>query len=231
MELENITRKELKNKDPEVALLPIGSTEQHGPHAPYKTDSLIATEITTKASEKTNTLMLPTIKISVSREHSSFKGTLYVSPNTFISYLTDTLKSASEQGINKFIIVNGHGGNRGIIRTVCMNLYHDNNIFAIKWNWWDAIDADLGHAGELETSLLKYLNPELISKPLKKGKNTWGKSVHGSTVDYDTSKFSKNGVIGDPANATKEKGKKTFKKSVKELTELIKEFKNNSFGF
>ena len=128
MILEEITIQELKNLEPEIGILPVGSTEQHGKHAPYKTDSLIATEIAKTASEKTDTLLLPTVSVSISKEHSNFKGTLHVSQNTLQDYIEDIIKSASESSIEKFIIVSGHGGNRGFIRGTCLNLYHEHNI-------------------------------------------------------------------------------------------------------
>jgi len=158
----------------------------------------------------------------VSREHSSFPGTLSLSPDTFRGQLTDTILSAHDSGVEKFVVVNGHGGNVRYIREVCENLYHDHDILALEWTWFDAINAsDMGHAGKLETSLIKYLNPGLLGDSLEPGSRNWGKSFHGSRIDYNTESFTSEGVVGNPDEATREKGEQLFGQATEKLSELL----------
>lgn len=213
----------------EIALLPVGSTEQHGPHGPLSTDSLIAEEIAERAAEKTGALQLPPVKVGVSREHSRFPGTLHVSPETFRQQLSEIVLSASKSGPKKFVIVNGHGGNIPHIREICEDLYYDQDLLVLEWTWFNAVSAKgMGHAGKLETSLVLYLREELIGETSGKGANSWGKRSHGARVDYDTSLFTENGVVGDPSQATREKGKELFQQSVRELSNLIIDLKDPS---
>jgi len=223
MKLGEMSWKDFKDSKPKTAVVPTGSTEQHGPHAPLQTDTLIAEAMAEKATEETDTLLLPSINVGVSREHSSFPGTLSLSPDTFRSQLTETILSAHDSGVEKFVVVNGHGGNVRYIREVCENLYHDEGLLVLEWTWFDAINArGMGHAGELETSLLLYLEEDLLSEPGEPGDTSWGKKMHGAIFDYDTEFFTRDGVVGDPNEASTEKGEKIFEQSTEELSDLLK---------
>lgn len=229
MNIEEISWTEFSDAKPSLALLPTGSTEQHGPHGPMATDTIIAKAIAARAAEETETLLLPTINIGISREHSNFPGSLSLSPKTFRSQLEETVLSAHDSGIDKFVVVNGHGGNISAIQETCKNLYYDHDIEAIEWTWFNAIStSEMGHAGKLETSLIMYLREDLIGKPIEPGSESWGLSLHGSRWDYDTKKFSENGVVGDPREATKKEGKKLFDNSLEKLIKLIKSMKDEN---
>ncbi len=232
MKLGEMNWKDFEDKEPKTAIIPSGSTEQHGPHGPLCTDTLIAEAMAEEAAKETKTLLLPSINVGVSREHSSFPGTLYLSPDTFRKQLTDIVLSAHESGVEKFVVVNGHGGNVRYIREVCENLYHDHDILALEWTWFDAINASgMGHAGELETSLVLYLKDDLLDKPEKKGEASWGKKLHGARFDYDTGAFTRDGVVGDPRKASSKKGKKLFEKSTKQLSDLVRELARGNEEF
>ncbi len=224
MKLAELSWRKFKKLEPEVALIPTGSTEQHGPHAPFMTDSLIAEEIARSSSEETNSLLLPPMKVGVSGEHRNFPGTLYLSPETFRKQLEETVLSAHESGIEKFVVVNGHGGNISSIKEVCKKLYHKHGVKALEWTWFNAISArEMGHAGALETSLVQYLREDLINEPLNKGADSWGRSFHGTRIAYDTSKFTRDGVVGDPREGSAKKGEEIFNKSTEKLSSLIRE--------
>lgn len=223
MKLGELSWKDFEDEKPKTAVIPSGSIEQHGPHAPLSTDTLIAEAMAEKSTRETDSLLLPSISVGVSREHSSFPGTLSLSPDTFRRQLTDTVLSAHEHGVEKFVVVNGHGGNVRYIREVCENLYHERDILALEWTWFDAINASgMGHAGKLETSLLLYLNEDLLSEPEGEGDTSWGKKLHGAIFDYNTATFTRAGVVGDPGKASAEKGKKLFEESTRKLSNLLK---------
>lgn len=232
MKIGEISWTDFDESAPSLALLPTGSTEQHGPHGPLATDSIIAEAMAASAAETTETLLLPSIRVGVSREHASFPGSLYLPPEVFRAQLRETILSAHRSGIDKFIVVNGHGGNISSIQEVCRTLYHNHEVKALEWTWFNAISpGSMGHAGELETSLIMYLREELIKNRIEKGADSWGKKIHGARVAYDTREFSKNGIVGDPTKASREKGKEIFQNSTEELTDLIKEFKKSERSF
>lgn len=232
MNLEEMSWTDVEEQEPKVALLPTGSTEQHGPHCPMATDTIIAEAIAMRAAEETETFLLPTINIGVSREHANFPGSLYLNPEVFRAQLRDIILSTNNSGINKFVVVNGHGGNVSSIQEVCKELYHDHDVKAIEWTWFNALSPrEMGHAGKLETSLIMYLREELINKPIQKGVKSWGKKLHGTRIAYDTKEFTENGVVGDPTKASKEKGGELFKKSVDKLADLVRDFLDSDGSF
>lgn len=222
----DLTWTEARDRADDVALLPAGSTEQHGPHAPLKTDTLIASRIADKTAEKTDTLCLPPIPIGVSEEHRHFAGTLYASPSTFRNYVSDILQSLAEQDIEHAIIVNGHGGNIEALQEVCARHTRDGNLFATEWTWWRAIDG-MGHAGEIETSLLLHLEPGLVEDEREEGTDSWGRYVNGALVAYDSDEWTENGVVGDPTKASREKGEELFTTAVNDLTEIVEWVREN----
>ncbi|MBS3791150.1 creatininase family protein [Candidatus Bipolaricaulota bacterium] len=232
MKIGEISWTDFQEAAPSLALIPTGSTEQHGPHGPMATDAIIAESIAEQAAEETETLLLPAITVGISREHSTFPGSLSLPPEVFRAQLREIILSASESGIEKFVVVNGHGGNVSSIREVCRDLYHDHDVKAIEWTWFNAVSApEIGHAGKLETSLIMHLQEELINKPIQKGVKSWGKKIHGSRIAYDTKEFTENGVVGDPTKATKEKGEELFKKSVDKLADLVRDFLDSDGKF
>ncbi len=233
MKIGEISWTDFQEATPSCALLPTGSTEQHGPHGPMATDTIIAEAIAARAAEETETLLLPTIDVGVSREHANFPGSLYLHPEVFRAQLKEIILSAHNSGIDKFVIVNGHGGNVSSIQEVCKTLYYDHDVRAIEWTWFNAISApEMGHTGKLETSLIMYLREELVGEPIEKGAESWGHSLHGARWAYDTKEFSESGVVGDPTEASREKGEELFDKSTEKLIKLIKSMRNgNSAAF
>jgi len=225
MNLEETTWTEVRDADPEVALFPVGSTEQHGPHAPLSTDARIVEAVAREADgrAKTETVCLPTLPVGVSEEHRSFDGTLYASPSTFRSYVAETLRSAPA---DRAVVVNGHGGNIDALHETCARLTRDDDApFATHWTWWEAantesVDTGMGHAGAVETSVLLHLAPELVGEPVE-GADSWGEYSEGAPLKYNTEEFAENGVVGDATRADAETGKRLYKEAVDSLLRLI----------
>jgi len=209
---------------PDVALLPVGSTEQHGPHAPLSTDSLVAEEVAREAADSTDAsaVALPAVPVGVSREHAAFDGTLYVSPPTFRSYVSETARSAPADSV---VFVNGHGGNVDALHEASAALARDDDApFATHWTWWEAADlgdASMGHAGRVETSVLLYLAPELVDEEeAAPGAGSWGEGAEGAPLAYDSDEFTDEGVVGDPTEATAEEGERIYGSAVASLVRL-----------
>jgi creatinine amidohydrolase len=222
-----VSWKDLEKESLDIVMVPVGSTEQHGPHLPLATDSTIAENIAYRASEDTDVLVTPTIEIGVSEEHKSFCGTIYVKPETFRSYVRDVLVSLSEQGVDKVVLVNGHGGNINHLQEVSQELTRKGVIFSTEWTWWRSVDSsDMGHAGPLETSLISYLEPEKVKKDEKEeGASSWGLKFEGAKLAYDVDEFSENGVVGDPKEASEKRGEKIFESASKGLVNLLRKLK------
>lgn len=94
-----------------VAVLPVGSFEQHGQHLPLTTDTLIACLIAQRLADSYELLLLPPVTMSCSHEHASFAGTVSISATTLVAIVDDIRASLRHRGIDKLVVVNGHGGN------------------------------------------------------------------------------------------------------------------------
>ena len=116
-----------------LALVPLGSTEQHGPHLPEGTDHLIAEAFAREAAERTGYLCTPTINIGVSSHHRQFHGTMWVDAPEFRDYVESMTRNLTSHGIDRVIYVNAHGGNVAHLREVGRRLRNDGTAYAIEW--------------------------------------------------------------------------------------------------
>jgi len=164
-----VDAKEYYSKN-DIAILPVGSTEQHGPHNPLGTDHLIAEALAEEAAKRTGVLCLPVIPFGVSSHHRQFWGTIFIQPKVFREYIMDTCLSLKYYGVKKIVIVNGHGGNTSSLLELARELRKQGMLVSV-FQWWNATGELLprifgsderGHAGSEETSMNLFLYPELV---------------------------------------------------------------------
>lgn len=218
-----MTWETVDRESPTTALLPVGSTEQHGPHLPLNTDTRIAETIATTVAETEDVAVLPTVPYGSSAEHMNFPGTLSISSHTLRSLLRDILESAEAHGIQAIIIVNGHGGNMSALKECCAKVSRKTSLFATAWTWWNALERDnMGHAGKLETSLMLHLDPDNVHEPVD-GAENWGERKHGSEMLYDVEKFAPSGAVGNAQESSDRLGRTLFENAVEQLHGLVSE--------
>jgi creatinine amidohydrolase len=212
----------LKNKK-QVAVIPVGSIEQHGPHLPISTDSDIVTEVAKRISKKNNFLLLPTINYGVSFEHSPFVN-LSLTKTTLQRVLLDLCKSLYENKVNTVFIINGHHGNLDAIKDIDKKLKISKNFRVFSLSYWHFMEREFDHAGFVETSLMLAISNNVKMNLAKKGLVTDGMSKKeiqnlGRLASKSFPKATKNGVWGDPRKATKKDGKKIILEITKNLSE------------
>lgn len=222
----------------DIAILPVGSNEQHGPQNPLGTDHLIARAIAEETAKRTGAVCLQVIPFGVSSHHKQFWGTIFISPGTFKNYVKEACLALNYYGIRKIVVVNGHGGNRCVLMEMAREL-REKGIFVSIFHWWSAANILLpdlfkpeekGHAAAEETSVNLALYPHLVNldkavdeKPRKHTAQTEGITLSLDTVDYTGS-----GVFGKSTTASVERGKKVLEAAVNELVKhvnLLKEMK------
>ena len=219
-----------------LALVPIGSTEQHGPHLPEGTDHLIADALAREASDRTSYLCTPPITIGVSSHHRQYPGTMWVDRPAFRRYVRSMTANLTQHGIDRVIYVNAHGGNVTPLREVGRQLRDDGTLYAIEWMWDESIPDLIDelfstpgpHGGPKETAMIKYLHPELVHEnrleSAKEGGlvdwNDRSNRTFGARTKYDAIDHSANGVFGDQTDASSEKGKRLFEAATDQLVNL-----------
>jgi len=205
-------RKIIKNKQ-RVAVIPVGSIEQHGPHLPVSTDSDIVGEIAKKLSEKENFLLLPIISYGVSFEHAPFFN-LSIKGSTLNTIITDLCTSLLVNNIKTVFVINGHHGNLKPLQNIDVKLrkLSKNKLQVFSLSYWHFMQRDFDHAGFVETSLMLAISNNVKMKLAKKGLMTDKMSKQqikklGQLAAKSFPKITKNGVWGDPTKATKRDGK------------------------
>ncbi len=201
-----------------LALLPVGSTEQHGPHLPLGTDTLTAEALVRKAGACGPWLELPSVSFGVSEHHRQFWGTLWIDPMVLKEYVKGIANSLLYHGVRRLVLVNGHGGNTPALEQAAREL-RMIGVAAYVFVWWRAIADTIAevvttggsHAGEMETSAILALHsdlvhPERYPEAYSGASQAWGRWLYGSNVAFDTLDFSNSGCVGDPSPASAEKG-------------------------
>jgi creatinine amidohydrolase len=206
----------IADRAPQVAVLPIGSFEQHGPFLPLATDSIVATAIAGAVAARYNVLLLPPVTISCSHEHAAWPGTVSISHTTLSAIIADIRTSLTGSGITKLILINGHGGNyvlSNIVQTANAGTPRSMSLFPTRTDWDTArtvahLDTDAHHdmhAGELEVSIVLHVQPQLVGSGYRDGDHA---ADDRSMLLVDGMRaYTETGVIGKPSAGTPEKGK------------------------
>jgi creatinine amidohydrolase len=209
------------------AIVPIGSLEQHGEHLPVCTDSLIAESIAKLVARKIGSFVLPPVFYGVSYEHVPMFN-ISLCHSTLSSMISDVCLSLIKNGIKNIFLLNGHHGNTGVLQyigqDVIKKMPNDTKIFSL--NYWQLMKSEFDHAGEVETSLVLALSPELVKMKHAKANN---KNLSKSKAAYSVitnnpgsfPKITGNGVWGNPKNASVKKGRKLLDEIVANITRII----------
>jgi mycofactocin system creatininase family protein len=192
----------------QIVLLPLGSWEQHGPHLPLDTDTIIIESVVTQAMHDSqinaNQFMIaPTIAISASDEHAGFSGTLSTGTEALVQSVVAICRSASwSLGV---CIINGHGGNADALARISSALTYEKIVYS-TWSLLSYDGADM-HAGHTETSVMLHVAPEKVQTDrIERGTVGDASDLVAQMRTSGVAGVSDNGVLGDPTTATKEHG-------------------------
>jgi creatinine amidohydrolase len=202
----------LAGRPHEVALLPVGATEQHGPHLPTGTDTIIATGLCNAVSARTGAPVLPSVAVGCSYGHGTdMAGTMSFTPERLADVVRDVVEWVLHSGIRRVLAVNGHFGNQASLSVAGDHLRHGRpDIQFGVLNWWtltptvtqetlaDGYDV---HANRAETSLMMALAPEHVRIDRLATSDDEDRT-EGLVFRYTAPVLSKNGVTGRPSEAT-----------------------------
>jgi creatinine amidohydrolase len=225
-------------------ILPIGSTEQHGPTGLIGTDAICAEAVAHGVGKAAQAMVAPVINVGMALHHTSFPGTISLRPSTLMQVVRDYIASLAKAGFTKFYFINGHGGNVHTLRAAFSETYayledlqipNARHIQCQVANWYMCGsvyklakelygDEEGSHATPSEVALTWYVYPEAIKQaPLDK-EVAKGHKIYGA-LDF-RSRYPDGRMGSNPALATPEHGKQFYDSAVKELTNSYLEFLN-----
>lgn len=222
-------------------VIPIGSTEQHGPNGLIGTDAICAEVIARGVGDETGAMVAPTIAVGMAQHHMAFKGTMTLRPSTLIAVLRDTVASLACHGFRRFYFVNGHGGNVATINAAFSEIYaeaslsrgdgrqgNEGGLRCRLKNWWEVPgvariskelfgDAEGSHATPSEVSLTWYVYPD-AARPMSFDPAVAPKGSFADAADYRR-RFPDGRIGSNPGLASVEAGRRFFEAAVAGLAE------------
>jgi creatinine amidohydrolase len=231
-----------------VILLPVGSTEQHGPHLPLDVDNFLCRSVCEGAAKlaPADLLLMPQLSYGFNWHHIDFPGTIGIAWDNYVRFLLDIIRSVAHHGFRKVLIVNGHGSNRPLVEVAARQATMDNDVVCAAFSYFELVTDVVGrvresprgwvaHADEIETSLYLYLRPKGVRTDKAAPENDmlpsefwWQDLEKGGRIGMMEwwSTFSHTGVLGDPTLASAEKGEALYRAATGELAKLVREFKD-----
>lgn len=233
-----------------TAIIPLGSTEQHGPQCALGTDFLVPRNLAERLDALPDLteqiVILPTIPFGVCAYHASFAGTINIGLDGLYMILSRVTTAIMNHGVKRFVVINGHGGNTPALDQTALEVYHKGGIMC-SIDWWSLVGqlderfANGGHGDKLETSAVMAINPDFVDLSLCKDMNP-GKPTDEITAKYiqvinyhggqvrlarDTKELAPSGWFGpyDPRESNAEYGEAMLKVATDYIHDFLYEFK------
>jgi creatinine amidohydrolase len=223
-------------------ILPIGSTEQHGPNGLIGTDAICAEAVARAVGEKAEALVAPTIAVGMAQHHLGFSGSMTLRPSTLIAVVHDMVQSLARHGFERFYFINGHGGNIATVTAAFSEIYAErslergSNAPSLKCklrNWWESDkvralskelygDAEGSHATPSEVAMTQHVYPDAI-KHARLDPPVAPKGDFADAEDYRRT-FPDGRIGSNPGLATPEAGKRFLDAAVTDIVEDYKRF-------
>lgn len=232
-----------------IAVLPIGATEQHGPHLPVNVDAALINAVVAQTmpllDPALNVLVLPTLTITKSEEHDRHPGTISISGDTLLAVLRDIAQSVARAGVQRLVLFNGHGGNAAILEIAARDVRIAHDLIAVSCSWFgfaqyeglmdqDALSHDL-HAGFIETSAMLAVHPALVdmrrAEDFGTAMQSWpqdfqaiGLAGQPARPGWIIDDLNPQGACGNAAAATAEAGQHLLSSAAMGFAEFLKQF-------
>jgi creatinine amidohydrolase len=247
-------RKAQGTLDQLIAVLPVAATEQHGPHLPLRVDSALVDGVVDAAlphlAVEVPALFLPTQAVGLSPEHARFAGTLTLRAETTIRLWTDIGESVAATGVKKLVLLNSHGGQVGVMDIVARDLRARLGMLVYSVNWFglplvgpqgEDVNALFSneehrfgiHAGEIETSMMLALAPELVIMGRAQNFASTAQDRAGrfdilgngrsAKLGWQMQDYNPHGAVGNAANASAGKGHAVLDAAGRALARLLGE--------
>ncbi|HPT37579.1 MAG TPA: creatininase family protein [Methanothrix sp.] len=225
---------EAGQKETRTVILPVGATEEHGPHLPTITDTIEALEVARAVAEARSVFLAPPLYYGVCRSTRGFPGTITVGHDALRAFARDLIISFADSGFTRVLILTGHAGGQHMaaLEEACQMAVEEREFRVSLVSLFDLIDFSAvetphdGHAGEVETSLMMVIRPDLVKGLPEKHFPVRPRFM----IQRDVRHLMGNGVMGNPRPASPEKGRQFFQMAVSGVIEALDELEDNSTG-
>ncbi len=242
---------EFDDLDPEkvIAILPTAAIEQHGPHLPTGTDTMIAegmlAELRSQCPDDLDIRILPVQAVGKSNEHLHARGTLTLSAEGALKTWREIGLSVARAGVKKIVIVNSHGGNLDLISILARELRVEAGMLAVKCQWggfgtpdgmYSEREVKFGiHGGDRETSLMLHFRPETVDMSQARdfpstAEHTEISPIGPLSYGWVSSDLNTAGTVGEAHLGTSEKGAATCKHQISAFIELLRTLRDTPIG-
>jgi creatinine amidohydrolase len=233
MILEEMSWKEIEEglKKTQTVILPVGATEEHGPHLPANTDTLQAVEVAKEVARRRDVFVVPAVPYGVCRSTRGFPGTLSISQEALRLLTRDILLALHESGFRKVLVLTGHAGGQHMaaLEEACGQVTASVDLRVSLLTDFEFLDGKAetpkdGHAGEIETSRMLVLREELVKGLPSKSFPVRPRHLILRSVRH----LMGEGIMGDPSKATKEKGRRFMELAIQGVLEALDELESYS---
>ena len=227
------TSPEWKDADSKICVFPVGAFEQHSRHLPLASDNIEAEYFGRFVAAELGAALLPTLNFGTSLEHSGFRGTISLHPETLMQIVRDVADEVERQGFTTMILLNGHGGNFALIPVVRDINRLDRTLKILLVDWWKQPDPGIldcpkqgkteVHAGEFETSVMLALRPELVKPERPDIRPTVEGFQQPDLTTFGVGYVAPEGAFGYPSLASAEKGRRLLESLKRNLIAHIRQ--------
>ncbi|HUI39664.1 MAG TPA: creatininase family protein [Methanothrix sp.] len=217
-------------EETQTIILPVGATEEHGPHLPVFTDTIQAMKVAREVALRKNVFLAPPLHYGVCRSTRGFPGTITVGHDALRAFMKEMLSSFCDSGFSRVLILTGHAGGQHMaaLEEACQQALEERDFRVSLVSLFDLIDPKAvethgdGHSGEIETSMMMVIRGDLVrGKP----------ALHFPKrprflIQKDIRYLMGNGVMGDPSRASEEKGRAFFEAAVQGVVVALKELES-----
>lgn len=245
-----LTWPEVRDADKDrVAILNVSATEDHGPHMPLDTDTVLGMAVANGVAEAApdEVLVMPPVAYGFNEHHKDFPGVIWIGPETLIAFVCDITRSLAHHGFRRILLLNSHGSNHPVLDLAARKTVIETGVICVSASYWnlcsdrvnDLRNSETGgmaHAGEFEAAMYLHLHPEHVDLSKAEAQNLHDPDSRFFNLDLARgggramlmrwwSAMSPDGTMGDPTVADAETGRKFLEAAVEETTALVREIR------
>jgi creatinine amidohydrolase len=232
-----------------VVILNVSATEDHGPHMPLDTDTVLGMAVAegVAAAAPDEVFVMPAVPYGFNEHHKDFPGVIWIQPETLIAFVCDICKSLAHHGFRRILLLNSHGSNHPVLDLAARKTVIETGVICVSASYWNLMSArineirasemgGIAHAGEFEAAMYMHLHPERVDLSRAATQNVHDANSKFFNLDLADkgggamlmrwwSAVSPDGTMGDPTVATAGNGKKFLAAAIEETTALVREIR------